>query len=121
MREQGETIEESMERSPVKENDAPAVSIYPEGRTGTLITPQTGCGACGNSGGATGPSLNDAGMNSYVYAIGRIEPRFPNLGAEKEFAQATKAFAQANKATNTPGKTINSPSTTFYPSPRTDT
>jgi hypothetical protein len=25
----------------------------------------------------------------YVYAIGRIEPRFPTLGVEKEFAQAT--------------------------------
>jgi PatG Domain len=26
---------------------------------------------------------------SYVYAIGRVEARFPNLAAEKEFAQAT--------------------------------
>lgn len=26
---------------------------------------------------------------SYVYALGRIEPRFPRLGVEKEFAQAT--------------------------------
>jgi hypothetical protein len=26
---------------------------------------------------------------SYVYALGRIEPRFPSLAAEKEFAQAT--------------------------------
>ena len=25
----------------------------------------------------------------YVYAIGRVEPRFPTLGVEKEFAQAT--------------------------------
>jgi hypothetical protein len=28
-------------------------------------------------------------MRAYVYAIGRIEPRFPSLSAEKEFAQAT--------------------------------
>ena len=28
-------------------------------------------------------------MASFVYAIGRIEPRFPTLAAEKEFAQAT--------------------------------
>src|SRR6266566_760824 len=27
---------------------------------------------------------------SYVYALGRIEPRFPTLGVEKEFAQATR-------------------------------
>jgi hypothetical protein len=26
---------------------------------------------------------------TYVYAIGRIQPRFPSLGVEKEFAQAT--------------------------------
>jgi hypothetical protein len=30
-----------------------------------------------------------AAMPAYVYAIGRIEPRFPSLSAEKEFAQAT--------------------------------
>ena len=30
-----------------------------------------------------------ATMPAYVYAIGRIEPRFPTLSAEKEFAQAT--------------------------------
>jgi PatG Domain len=28
-------------------------------------------------------------MPAYVYAIGRIEPRFPSLSTEKEFAQAT--------------------------------
>jgi hypothetical protein len=26
---------------------------------------------------------------SYIYALGRIEPRFPSLSLEKEFAQAT--------------------------------
>jgi hypothetical protein len=26
---------------------------------------------------------------SYVYALGRVEPRFPSLALEKEFAQAT--------------------------------
>src|SRR4051812_18283618 len=26
---------------------------------------------------------------AFVYALGRIEPRFPSLGLEKEFAQAT--------------------------------
>jgi PatG Domain len=30
-----------------------------------------------------------AATPAYVYAIGRIEPRFPSLSAEKEFAQAT--------------------------------
>jgi hypothetical protein len=32
----------------------------------------------------------DGGLDAqYVYALGRIEPRFPSLGVEKEFAQAT--------------------------------
>ncbi|WP_211328611.1 hypothetical protein [Thermomonospora umbrina] len=32
---------------------------------------------------------------TFVYAIGRIEPRFPGLGIEKEFAQATGRAATA--------------------------
>lgn len=38
------------------------------------------------------PSCAAAGANtppSYVYALGKIEPRFPRLSVEKEFAQAT--------------------------------
>jgi hypothetical protein len=38
----------------------------------------------GDDGSGIGPT-----MPAYVYAIGRIEPRFPSLSAEKEFAQAT--------------------------------
>jgi len=34
---------------------------------------------------------------SYVYAIGRVEARFPNLAAEKEFAQATGRADSAGK------------------------
>jgi hypothetical protein len=37
-----------------------------------------------------GPSVADASQSpAYVYAIGRVEPRFPSLTVEKEFAQAT--------------------------------
>ena len=42
-------------------------------------------------------SPNGAGINSFVYAIGRIETRFPNLAAEKEFAQATGRADTAGK------------------------
>ncbi|MGH6838354.1 MAG: hypothetical protein ACREDT_06075, partial [Methylocella sp.] len=45
------------------------------------------CPTCG--GGAASPS--------YVYAIGRVEARFPNLAAEKEFAQATGRTDTAGK------------------------
>ena len=33
---------------------------------------------------------------SYVYALGRIEPHFPRLSVEKEFAQATGRAETAN-------------------------
>lgn len=52
------------------------------------IAPQPGCPTCGGAWG-TGASPNGAGTPSFVYAIGRVEARFPNLAAEKEFAQAT--------------------------------
>ena len=42
-------------------------------------------------------SPNGSGMASYVYAIGRVEARFPNLAAEKEFAQATGRTDTAGK------------------------
>ena len=35
-----------------------------------------------------GGSLGSASPPSFVYAVGRIEPRFPQLSVEKEFAQA---------------------------------
>jgi len=41
------------------------------------------CGAQANS------NTNGATAPSYVYAQGRVEPRFPHLSVEKEFAQAT--------------------------------
>jgi hypothetical protein len=40
------------------------------------------CPTCGDGMGSTPPL-------SYVYAIGRIEPRFPQLAIEKKFVQAT--------------------------------
>ncbi len=40
---------------------------------------------------------NGTGTTSYVYAIGRVEARFPNLAAEKEFAQATGRTETAGK------------------------
>ena len=35
------------------------------------------------------PDLRESATPSFVYAIGRVEPRFPSLAIEKEFAQAT--------------------------------
>ena len=74
--------------TPVQTNVVPARALSPEARSGATIAPQSEGGTCGCAG-ASGGSANGSAMVSYVYAIGRIEPRFSNLGAEKEFAQAT--------------------------------
>jgi len=89
MNEQIESINQYIDQRPVSESDATTVLPYHEAHTSTLITPQAGCGTCGGSGGATAPNSNGSGVPSYVYSIGRVEARFPNLAAEKEFAQAT--------------------------------
>lgn len=49
-----------------------------------------GCSRCGNAESSIAPS--------FVYAIGRIEPRFPQVSIEKEFAQATARTATTGKA-----------------------
>lgn len=53
-----------------------------------MITPQVGGAGCGCPGGAEGGG-DSATPASYVFAIGSVEMRFPSLGLEKEFAQAT--------------------------------
>src|SRR2546426_3532529 len=35
------------------------------------------------------PTCTGSGALQFVYALGRIQPRFPSVGIEKEFAQAT--------------------------------
>ena len=46
------------------------------------------CPTCGVSTQLNPPS-NNMTTSAYVYALGRIEPRFPSLSVEKEYAQAT--------------------------------
>ena len=50
------------------------------------LLPQNAASTC--SCGQKGTSVMDVTTNGYVYAIGRIEPRFPSLGVEKEYYQA---------------------------------
>ena len=86
-----------MDHMPVKENDEGSLLPYAQGRSGAGITPQAGCATCGGAGGPAGPTLNGAAVPSYVYAIGRVEARFPNLASEKEFAQAAGRTDTAGK------------------------
>jgi len=95
---------------PVKENDVPNVSPYPEARISSPITPQAGCPSCGAQGGATDPNPNGARTISYVYAIGKVEARFPNLAAGNS--------PRRPAAQKLPGKPTNTPSTPFCPSVR---
>jgi PatG Domain len=55
---------------------APSGGVAPQGAGG-------GCACGGNGGNAADPAAPPA----YVYAIGRIQARFPSLGVEKELAQ----------------------------------
>jgi hypothetical protein len=74
---------------------APTLAPSPQGRGSPGLTPQVGEGSC--SCGAPGDTCrcggnpDGTGMTApaYVYALGRVEPRFPSLALEKEFAQAT--------------------------------
>jgi hypothetical protein len=58
--------------------DAASGSERPRGDAGTRAAT---CSTCGS------PQL-DRSAQPFVYALGRIEPRFPKLSVEKEFAQA---------------------------------
>src|SRR5262245_37125188 len=61
---------------------------------GTAVSSQSGIrpSHCGCSGGTctcgSGGSSNGGSTMPYIYALGRVEPRFPKLSVEKEFAQA---------------------------------
>ena len=77
-------------------SDVAASGRAPEARTGPVIAPQAGCPTCGAVA-ADSSSSNGSQTPSLVYAIGRVEARFPNLAAEKEFAQATGRADTAGK------------------------
>jgi len=66
-------------------NNASAPGAAASIPSASSIAPQA-CPTCG-----TAPIVNDARSATliFVYAIGRIEPRFPRPSVEKEFAQAT--------------------------------
>src|SRR5215831_4030535 len=70
---------------PAAGNDAAPAPVSFVGRAAANVLAAQGCPTCG-----TAPTTNGGLASlSYVYAIGRIEPRFPRPSVEKEFAQAT--------------------------------
>ena len=63
----------------------PTININTSAALHSSVSPAT-CASCGA---ATELNTNGPAAPSYVFAIGRIEMRFPTLAVEKEFAQAT--------------------------------
>lgn len=64
-----------------------------QARAPAVVASQGGCPTCG----AIAADGSNGGAAPFVYAIGRVEARFPNLAAEKEFAQATGRTDTAGK------------------------
>jgi hypothetical protein len=95
MNEQTQLVETAMEQTAQTTGLRPAAPA-PAKLSGAAIAPQAGCATCGGTG-AADASPNGTRPPSYVYAIGRIEARFPTLAAEKEFAQATGRADTAGK------------------------
>jgi PatG Domain len=95
MNEQTETLNQTVPASP----DAigmPAGASPAGGRAQEMVAPQSGGGSCG-CGVVPDIGINGGAAISFVYAIGRVEARFPNLAAEKEFAQVTGRTDTAGK------------------------
>jgi hypothetical protein len=65
--------------------DNPAAISGSTSPTNSSVSPQA-CSSCGSAPAANGAT---AAPTSWVYALGRIEARFPSISVEKEFAQAT--------------------------------
>jgi len=84
---------------PAEVSDAPATATSPPRSSGTVpsahaevasITNGTGDWTENGQGSlAVEPEAEEMLAPSYVYALGRVEPRFPSAGVEKELAQAT--------------------------------
>lgn len=75
-----------------EERDAPVIRPSANNpRVTTRLISQVGPGSCATCGSAveSNPAGDEAASYSFVYALGRVEPRFPSMAVEKEFAQAT--------------------------------
>jgi hypothetical protein len=72
-------------------NPAPVPVTPPQQPTGSMILPQQ----TAYSVQAPGPAIETMSP-PFIYAIGRVEPRFPSLAVEKEFAQVVKRAETVN-------------------------
>ena len=70
-------------------NAAQAIAPAVDSIAGTALRAPVSPATCASCGAAADSNGNGAAAPSYVFAIGRVEMRFPTLAVEKEFAQAT--------------------------------
>jgi len=91
----GETPE-AMSRPGAHESAAvgslsPPAPMSPGGRAPAIISPQGSAGSCPTC----GSGVNGTGPASLVYAIGRIEPRFPTPSVERSLRRLPGATRRA--------------------------
>jgi cyclic patellamide precursor peptide PatG len=72
---------------PATGSDAPTSAAPGPKATADVLVPQA-CATCGAAPATNGAVAATPPAPSFVYAIGKIEPRFPRPDVEKEFAQA---------------------------------
>ena len=82
-------LNEQSTNPPGGANVAQATAPSANGGIEPALNSQVRPAACATCGAAADSNGNGATAPSYVFAIGRIEMRFPTLAVEKEFAQAT--------------------------------
>ncbi len=76
---------EPLPQQPIDMNDSPAIAPSSKNPTNASLIPQSGSETCATCGGES----SNIAPPSYVYALGKVEWRFPRQSVEKEFAQAT--------------------------------
>lgn len=74
-----------------QDSNGETVNVSPVGRRATeALMPQQSSHPCPTCGSQVGLSNSGDLAPSFVYAIGRVEPRFPTLGVDNEYRQAIK-------------------------------
>jgi cyclic patellamide precursor peptide PatG len=79
------------EQSPTQADATGPAHAIPRsnGNSSVSLSQSVSPATCANCGAVANSNGNDLVAPSYVFAIGRVEMRFPTLSVEKEFAQAT--------------------------------
>jgi len=77
-------VKETLQTTSAGACDSPPAAVPAAKPVGSVMAAHS-CPTCGAAAAANAPTT----APNYIYAIGRIEPRFPRPSVEKEFAQAT--------------------------------